>query len=531
MNRLRIAPYLFGAMLSWVAFASLSSAAPVVFQIEANRRYHISPYIYGSNQPNWQRHRELITLTRWGGNRTTTYNWENNASNAGADWRHQNDAYLCASNVPGEAVRRVVQDAQDARAAVIVTVPILGYVAADNFGGGDVAQTPGYLQKRFLRSLPRKKHPLTLLPDLLDTEVYQDEFVGWLEYTFRESRMDASRAIFYALDNEPELWSTTHPRVHPKKTLFEEVVRRNIEYATAIKAVAPRAMVFGPVSYGWHGFTSLQDAPDGQGRDFLDYYLDEMRTAQRNTGRRLVDVLDIHWYPAVMIGKTRITEDSAQRDVAAARIQAPRSLWDPSYVERSWIAEQSTQGAIRLLPRMREKIFKLYPNTPLAISEYYFGGGADISGALAQADVLGIFGREGVFAAALWHQGKADDRFIYAAFAMYRNYDGQGGRFGSTGIWATTNDAERSSVYASLDEVDRVVIVALNKTEAPLAVSIEVRRAREAPFAEIYHLTQAGPRPVRGNDVMVGVSGLIRCELPARSVSTIVLKSPPRRPQ
>lgn len=530
-NGPRIVALLFGPILPLVAFTALSSAAPVRFEINANRRYEISPYIYGSNQPNWQRYRGLITLTRWGGNRTTTYNWETNASNAGADWRHQNDAYLCQSNVRGEGVRRVVAEAQAASAATIVTIPIAGYVAADNFGGGDVAQTPDYLQKRFHRSLACKNRPLLMQPDLLDSEVYQDEFIGWLESTFSQARTDYTRTIFYALDNEPELWSQTHPRIHPRKTLYEEIVRLNIEYASMIKAVSPRALVFGPVNYGWNAFTSLQDAPDGQGRDFLDFYLTEMRAAEHREKRRLLDVLDIHWYPAVMVGKTRVTDDSNHRDVAEARMQAPRSLWDPSYVEPSWITEQSTHGAICLLPRLREKIFKHYPNTRLAISEYYFGGGNDISGALAEADALGIFAREGVFAAALWHQGKTDDRFIYAAFAMYRNYDGQGGRFGSTGIWATTNDPAQSSVYASLDESDRVVIVALNKTVAPLAVSMEVQHAREAPFAEVYHLTQGNPRPVRGNDIMVGVSGLIRCELPGRSVSTIVLKSPPRPKQ
>ena len=122
----------------------------------------------------------------------------------------------------------------------------------------------------------------------------------------------------------------------------------------------------------------------------------------------------------------RISEDDARPEVAAARVQAPRSLWDPSYTEKSWITQWSTHRPIRLLPRLREKIEKNYPGTRLAITEYYYGGGADISGALAQADVLGIFGREGVFAAALWHTGRTDDRFIYAAFAMYRNYDGKG---------------------------------------------------------------------------------------------------------
>ena len=192
--------------------------------------------------------------------------------------------------------------------------------------------------------------------------------------------------------------------------------------------MAPKALVFGPVNYGWQGFVKLQDAPDAQGRDFLDFYLQQMRLAEQKAGHRLLDVLDVHWYPEARGGNVRVCEDDARPEVAAARVQAPRSLWDPSYTEKSWITQWSTRGPIRLLPRLREKIEKNYPGTRLAITEYYYGGGADISGGLAQADVLGIFGREGVFAAALWHTGRTDDRFIHAAFAMYRNCDGKGRR-------------------------------------------------------------------------------------------------------
>lgn len=508
----------------------LSAEPPVRFEIDAGKRHAISPYIYGMNQPNWSRDRGLVTLVRWGGNRTTAYNWETNASNAGADWRHQNDAYLCASDAPGEAVRRAVGAAHAAGAAALVTVPILGYVAADSLGGGDVAKTPDYLRKRFFRSLPTKNLPRSFPPDVLDAVVYQDEFVAWLEGAFPQARRNTTQTIFYALDNEPELWPTTHPRLHSRKTSYEEIVRLNIEYAAAIKSVVPQALVFGPVSYGWNGFTSLQDAPDARGRDFLDFYLAEMRAAERRLGRRLLDVLDIHWYPAALGGKTPITEDSVESEVARARVQAPRSLWDSRYVEDSWITKHGTHGPIRLLPRLQEKIAKHYPGTKLAVTEYYFGAGGDISGALAQADALGIFGREGVFAAALWHLGKSDDRFIRAAFTMFRDFDGHGSQFGGTGIAATTSDVERTSVYASLDASGRVVIMAVNKSNSPLLVDMRIKHAPASVYAETYFLMKSQPRPVRGNDALVGSSERLQSELPANSVAVFRLAAPPRQP-
>jgi len=97
---------------------------------------------------------------------------------------------------------------------------------------------------------------------------------------------------------------------------------------------------------------------------------------------------------------------------------------------------------------LKEKIASGYQGTKIAFTEYNYGGGNDISGAIAQADVLGIFGREGVYAAALWPMNE-DNSFIYGAFNAFLNYDGAGAGFGTTGISAVTSDYAMSSVYAS----------------------------------------------------------------------------------
>ncbi len=390
--------------------ASAAPAGSARFTIDsAASRHPISPYIYGMNQPNWASRSRGLRLARLGGNRWTAYNWETNASNAGADYRHQNDDYLGGGDVPGEAVRPHVAAAHAAGASMVVTVPMAGYVSADKSPSGDVNQTPDYLNVRFLESRAAKRRGFSYPPDTGDRVVYQDEFVAWLESAFPDARRDPARTLFYSLDNEPDLWASTHPRIRPTgKVTYAELVQRTEEYAGAIKAVAPGALVFGPVSYGWQGFVRLQDAPDAGGRDFLDFYLDAMRDAEGRARRRLVDVLDLHWYPEARGGGVRITEANNTAAVAEARVQAPRSLWDPGYTENSWISIDARVGAIRLLPRMREKIAAHYPGTLLAITEYNYGGGDHVSGGVAQADVLGIFGREDVFAATLWDLSGGD---------------------------------------------------------------------------------------------------------------------------
>jgi len=500
---------------------------PVQFEIDASVRRPISPFIYGTNRPDFTRPGRVFTLTRWGGSRMTAYNWETNATNFGAEWQFQNTG-LPGSNVPADPVRHLIAASHAVDASVLVTVPILGFVAADKQADGDVGKSPDYLHRRFLVSLPRLGRHFEPQPDPFDNRVYQDEFVHYLEMAFPESRRHSRQTIFYALDNEPDLWPQVHARLHSERTRYDEIVRLNVDYAMAIKDAAPAALVFGPESYGWQGCETLQNAPDAQGRNFLEFYLDAMRDVQQRTGRRVLDVLDVHWYPEVEVNQSRITGDDTRSDMVAARIQAPRSLWDPDYVENSWITRNSTRGPIRLIPRLQERIDKHYRGTLLAISEYYFGGGGDISGALAQADALGIFGREGVFAAAVQPLGKTNNRFITAAFAMFRNYDGKGSSFGDVGLAAKTNDPKRTSVYASLNAEGRVVLVALNKSSSSVLFEALLKRTPLSTRAEVYALTDMRPQPRRGNDMLVDAMGRIRGELPARSISTILLLPPER---
>lgn len=495
----------------------------VRFTISSQERYPISPYVYCTNQPDWQGHPH-IPMARQGGNRMTAYNWENNASNAGSDYQHQNDAYLGGGDTPGEVVRLHVKAAHDRGAAALVTVPLVGYVAADKNGGGDVSGSANYLQTRFRVSQAFKGAALSLSPDVNDGYVYQDEFVAWLDSTFPYAKTDPARRVMFSMDNEPDLWSHTHARIHPAPAGYAELLDKNVEYARAVKSVWPGATVFGSVNYGWAGMTNLQDAPDHGGRDYLDFFLAGARAAETAEGKRLIDVLDFHWYPEAQGGGERITSSGSSPALVQARLQAPRSLWDPSYTEDSWISEFSTSGPIDLLHRLKAKVAAHYPGTNLAITEYNYGGADHISGGIAQADVLGIYGREGVYAACYWSLTGADD-YVWGAFDAFLDYDGAGSGFGDTSISATTSDVPGTSVYASLDDgaEGRVVVVALNKTGAPVDVGVALTHTVQLTKAEVYELNAGSPTLTRGADIGLSQTNAFVRQLPAFSVTTLVL--------
>jgi hypothetical protein len=544
----------------------------------------ISPWIYGMNGTSLN---SSLTADRMGGNRWTAYNWETNASNAGHDWYFENDNYLSSSSTPGAAILPTLQADGTAHRSLIVTVPMAGYVAGDEAGPVQLADVASLT--RFKQVVAKKSSiysgaqaALSQTPDKTDNYVFTDEYVNWVE-----SHKAAGQQVFYDLDNEPALWGEplpgptsanpwqpgvppcpwctpptpavapssegrTHGEVHPYKPTYAELRQKTIDNAGAIKDVNPNALIFGGVGYGWSDFTQLQDNitdpahpvlphPGGSppdGLNFYDYLLQQVHAAEVTQGRKLMDVLDLHWYPeatglnnaAPQPYQQRITggDTAHQNDpgVAAARVQAPRSLWDPTYTEKSWITGGGT-GPIQLLNRVQRDIDDFDPGTKIGISEYNYGGTNDISGGIAQADVLGIFGQRGVFAANMWPDASnANMQFANGAFKMYLNYNGNGGKFGDTSIAASVGSGEiaSSSVSASLDSTNpnRMVVMAINRTTSAKTAAISLTYDRVFDHAEVYQLTSASPNPIRVADIRPSALNALDYLMPAYSVTTLV---------
>ena len=147
-----------------------------------------------------------------------------------------------------------------------------------------------------------------------------------------------------------------------------------------------------------------------------------------------------------------------------------------------------------------------------------------MSGGVAQADVLGIFGREDVFAATLWDL-QPSARYVDGAFALYCSYDGAGSRFGDTSVAATTSNHETTSVYASVDEGrdDRMVLVAVNKSTGPTTAEILVTHPVDFARGQTWRIGPASASPVRGPDLAPTARNAFRLEMPATSATTVVL--------
>ncbi|HNO32013.1 MAG TPA: hypothetical protein PKI78_09525, partial [Anaerolineales bacterium] len=185
--------------------------------------------------------------------------------------------------------------------------------------------------------------------------------------------------------------------------------------------------------------------------------------------------------------------------------RSTRALWDPTYRDESWIGgddQAPDQRYIRLIPRMRNWVNTYYPGTKLAITEYNFGGLEHINGALTQAEVLGVFGREGLDLATLWnYPNPSSDPLGYIhfedlpgayAFRMYRNYDGIGGKFGDTSVSASGYDPAQVSIFAAERSADgALTIMAINKTAGSVSSTIALQNFIPASQANVFSYSAA----------------------------------------
>lgn len=488
---------------SWQAVGFAESASPAKVTVTPSERLKsISPYIYGVNFE-----ADLNTVApksiRMGGNRMSAYNWETNMSNAGSDWHHTSDMYVVRNlsddlkNAPAGMAQGVVGAANSHNIPyTLFTLQMLGYVSADQ--NGEIPESSAPPSDRWAQVINRKGGAFSETPDLNDGKVYMDEYLNYL--TNKLGKSDGGGIRGYELDNEPALWSSTHSRVQRQPLSCKELLTKSIDLATVVKEADEGADVFGPSLYGYAAYTSFQGAPDWEElkaangyRWFVDCYLDEMKKAGDSSGKRLLDVIDLHFYTEA---KGPCGERSCNHydndGCVKARLNSVRALYDENYRENSWIQSTGAQF-FPLLPNVQQSIDKYYPGTKISFTEYNFGGGDHISGAVAQADTLGIFAENDVYFATIW--AFENSRYQFSAINMYTNYDGKGSGFGDT-LVKSENENEDISVYSSIDgeNEDTVKIIVTNHSlheETPLEISLS--SDGEYKSAEVYALYGDSP--------------------------------------
>ncbi len=476
----------------------------------------ISPLIYGiafnaqSDATNGAQWKLNATTRRWGGNPTSRYNWEISAWNTANDYFFEN---VDPAPRAGFTWKTFLDDNRAHGMHSAVTVPILGWVAKDTSSVSfPRAQFPD--QKQFdpdgrnAGNGVGSAGPILNFDQSRTSVAAPPDFVArWVKAITEHEKKPGKTVGLYFLDNEPMLWGDTHRDVHPLMPGYDELLERTVKYASAVKQASPDTLIAGPAEWGWPAyFHSAIDAkagfrlrPDRRAHGdvpLVEWWLQKLTAHQKKTGVRLVDVLDFHFYAQgnnIGVG----TAGSTDADTNARRIRATRGLWDPTYVDESWINEP-----VRLIPRMKELVAKHAPGLKVAIGEWNFGAERHMSGGLATAEALGRFGTEGLYAAWYWTFPQEGTPAFWA-FRAFRDFDGKGATFAEQSL--PTKGPEGASLFAAKSaDGSRMTLVALNfSTKDALEAAVTLKGCPAATSQRVFTYA-GGPMGLEAREVAVG---------------------------
>jgi hypothetical protein len=539
--------------------SSFAATDTISVAIDANTSVHpISPYIYGTATSTDAYQKTMgASITRWGGNQVSRYNWETNDSNSGVDWGlclqpYLNRSYGAFSNViytqgsPGISLKNSVTAGKTQNMDFLFTVPNVGWVAKDgnnntcstNVPGSDgpplgslsndEAAISGYdpnanRNTTSVRSQMKKSSAFVYPPSTTDGIVYQDELINWL--TGQVGKASQGGVKFYAFDNEFDLWSSTHRDIHPAQVGYDALWNKFSTFANAVKDVDATALVTGPVHWGWIAYWNSQlGASDRQAHGNLpldEWFLQQAKNTETQTGRRILDVLDVHYYPQA--GQYS-SDDTAT--MQALRLRSTRELWDPTYATESWQTCCEGGPNLQIIRRLKSWVNTDYPGTKLGITEWNWGDDDHINGGLTIADILGIFGREDVYLANYWTT-PADQTPGYWAWRMYRNYDGAFSRFGDTSVSASTasTNVDKISIYGSKDSTTgELKIMAINKQPSnDENTTFSLTNFVSNGTAKVYRYSQADTTKINQLTNISGIGSSFSYDLTPYSITLFVI--------
>ena len=534
-------------LVSWRTSVGSAQGPSVTINIDAAANRHaINPNIYGVAFATTAQLADLNSpVNRSGGNATSQYNWQCNCDNRGSDFYFE--SLDSGSSTPGKLNDDFIAANKAAGAQSMLTIPTIGWVAKLGPNRGKLAS---YSIKKYG---PQMGNDSQYMPDagngirlsdgskitnndpndanLPADSAYQQ---GWMQHLVGKWGTASNGGLrFYLMDNEPSLWCETHRDVHPIGPMMDEIKNTIIDFGAKVKATDSAALVVGPEEWGWPAYfysgydwqwagahnnynpAAFPDRGAHSGMDYLPWVLDQLHQHDAQTGQRSLDVFTVHWYPQ---GGEAFSDDVSPT-MTALRNRSTRSLWDLNYTDQSWI-----NSKVFLIPRIRGWVNQYYPGLQIGVTEYNWGAEGFINGATTQAEVLGIFGREGLDLATRWTTPAASTP-TYKAMKMYRNYDGNKSTFGEISVADSVPDPDTLSSFAAVRYTDgALTVMCINKSPSVSTVAnINLANFSAVGTAQVWQLTSANVISHLSDINFVG--GSLSLTAPAQSITLLVIPS------
>ena len=312
-------------------FATMSTAAIDITVDTQKGIKKISPYLYGRNidkisdgtaETDTTEEAFISQMLEAGihflrannGNNATRYNWRHKMT-VHPDWYNNvyshdwaNTAQKVLGKMPGI----------DAMYAFQLT----GFAASStdyNFGDWNWKQEHGFYATQTLDlagggEVSEDGKTLIKAGDytLYNMEWPADSTVAIIPYWRDELKFDMSRFQYWSMDNEMEIWRGTHSDLDLPVT-GDFLVEHYIDVAKKARAQWKDIKLTGPVTaneWQWCHIGAYNDESrpkiDGKEYCWLEFFIKKIAETQKSSGERLLDVLDIHWYPSEKDYESRV---------------------------------------------------------------------------------------------------------------------------------------------------------------------------------------------------------------------------------
>lgn len=461
-------------------FASIVSVvSQTTITVDATANHHkISPWIYGRNNNisddpsnpvssvQWQLYKDagLRMYRESGGNNSTKYNWRAKLSSH-PDW--YNNVSLHDWDYSAKSLLTNTSNTQG-----LFSFQLLGYAGsnnAHNFSDYLYTQANGVINTT--KNWAGGAGPVAYGGDGSDQgnpSLYlkpwnADSTTTILDHWFNSLKLDAARLMYWNMDNEPEVWSSTHDDVATSAITAEEYMQKYFAVAKAARAKFPNIKLVGPVStnewqwYTWNN-SKVIDPTDGKSYPWMQYFIKRISEEEAATGIRLLDVLDVHFYPGTENDATttlqlhRVWFDTQYDFPKANGVKVTgASGWDNS-ITKEYFFERCNQWLTQYKG--------VNHNVTFSLSEYgtIANQGSENANVIAcwYASHLGVFSENNVelFTPWDWYKGQWEVMHLFSKY------------YGSISTKSTSSNNNTVSGYSSLTaDGDSLIVVVVNRDQ------------------------------------------------------------------
>ena len=503
----KISPYIFGKNISGLNDAETSDPAKIAAEDSTIKRMNeIGFRFFRANN----------------GNNATRYNWRKKLT-VHPDW--YNNVYAHDWDITAKTIQDKLPGAN-----AMYAFQLSGYAASSadyNFNDWDFHQTNGSWAKSTLdlagggvASADGQTALKTGDYSLYNEEWPADSTVAILNHWKDDVKLDMKRFEYWSMDNEMEIWSGTHSDL-PLTVTQQFLVERYLDVAKKAKKAWKDIKLTGPVAaneWQWCGVDSDPNAAEERNYCWLEYFIKKVAEAQKASGVKLLDVLDIHWYPTEKTYEDRINWHRVFFDTTyvypgANGIKKVNGGWDNSIVK---------EFIFQRLNDWMNAYFGKNHGIGLGLTETDLTTDDAMLTALIYASFLGTFMDNGVELFTPWSWGDGMDEVAHL-FIRY----GHEFRVAST----SSNDSLVSAYSSVTESQDSMTIILVNRSEKmSQTVNLSVENFEALPEVQTLTLSDlSGETFVSHTEnalrhgTAVASDAKFSLELPAKSITALLL--------